>query len=59
MSDLIYIGNGAFVPGVPAKDLSAEQVKKLSVSEKDLLDSGLYKKASKPKTTKTADKDDK
>lgn len=42
MTKLIYIGNGAFLPGVPARDLSAAEVKKHN--EQELIASGLYKK---------------
>ncbi|GIK42447.1 MAG: hypothetical protein BroJett011_62800 [Chloroflexota bacterium] len=39
---LKYIGQGAFLPGVPARDLSAEEAKEYG--EARLLKSGLYKK---------------
>lgn len=35
-----YIGNGAFIPGVPARDLTDEEVRKHG--EKTIKDSGLY-----------------
>lgn len=45
---LIYIGNGAFVPGVPARDLTADEVKQYG-GEKFLLVTGLYAKPEKEK----------
>lgn len=38
---LIYIGNGAFLPGVPARDLSAKEADTLG--RERLLASGLYR----------------
>ena len=43
---LKYIGNG-FIPGIPAKDLNREQVKKYG-GVKFLLETGLFEKV-KPK----------
>ena len=37
---LKYIGNGSFLAGVPARDLSVAEVKQYG--KKRLLDSGLY-----------------
>jgi hypothetical protein len=46
---LEYTGNGAYIVGVPARDLSAEEVE-IYGGEKQLLQSGLYQKQSeKPK----------
>lgn len=46
-----YVGQGSFLPGVPARDLTAGEVKKFG--EEELLASGLYEKvqktSSKPK----------
>lgn len=42
MNGLKYVGKGAFLVGVPARDLSAEEAKKYGV--KRLLASGLYKR---------------
>ena len=42
---LIYKGNGEFIAGVPARDLSDEEVKKYD--EKKLIQSGLYEKPKK------------
>ena len=39
---LIYKGNGGFIAGVPAMDLSDEEVKKYN--ENKLIKSGLYEK---------------
>ena len=35
-----YVGKGAWMIGVPARDLNAEEVKKFGISR--LLESGLY-----------------
>ena len=49
---LIYIGKG-FLPGIPARDLSAEDVKKYG-GKSALLDTGLYAEPEKKvKPTKT------
>ena len=37
---LRYLGHGEFIPGVPARDLNAEEVKKFG--EERLLKSNLY-----------------
>lgn len=37
-----YIGKGAFIPGVPARDLSADEIE--LYNEEILLNSGLYRK---------------
>ena len=44
---LIYIGKG-FLPGIPARDLSEEDVKQYG-GKKLLLDTGLYAEPEKPK----------
>jgi hypothetical protein len=57
MTKLTYIGQGNFVPNVPARDLSAEEVKEYG-GEVALLETGLYEKPeektprSKTKTSK-------
>lgn len=45
---MIYVGNGGFIPGVPARDLTDEEVKRWG--KQLLLNSGLYveKKAVNP-----------
>jgi hypothetical protein len=43
-----YIGDGRFIPGIPARDLSDREVKELKV-EADVEASDLYKKDSKGK----------
>lgn len=43
-----YIGNGAFIPGIPARDLSADEVKQFG-GEKTLAETGLYETARKTK----------
>lgn len=45
-----YIGNGDFIPGIPARDLSDEEVKEYS--RKTLLDSGLYEEQKKERNLK-------
>lgn len=39
---VIYIGNGGFLPGIPARDLTAEDVATLGSSTDTLIASGLY-----------------
>jgi hypothetical protein len=39
---LKYVGNGSFLPGVPARDLSDEEASKFG--EEGLIKSGLYKR---------------
>lgn len=45
---LEYIGPG-FVPGVPARNLSKADVDMLGIKEDELVQSGMYRKAGKPK----------
>ena len=45
---LKYTGGGFFA-GVPARDLTDDEIKKLPISKQDLLKSGLYVEI-KPKT---------
>lgn len=44
---LKYVGNGKFLPGVPARDLSDNEVEEFG-GEKRLLESGLYIRTKKP-----------
>ena len=58
-----YIGDGTCLPGVPARDLTAEEIAELAYSRADLLQSGLYvlagqRKAYTPKPSKSAWKGD-
>lgn len=47
MARMRYIGEGSWIPGVPARDLSADEVR---MFDKDkLLRSGLYEEWIKPK----------
>lgn len=39
---LIYIGT-SWLPGIPARDLTAEDLKDLPMSREELIKSGLYK----------------
>lgn len=52
---LKYVGGG-FLPGVPARDLSAEEVE-LHGGAKALIASGLYVEEKSPAAGKKADKD--
>ena len=47
---LKYIGNGLFLPGIPARDLSAQEVGKFG--EQKLIDSKLYIRAAQPNRKK-------
>ena len=40
---LKYIGDGSFIPGIPARDLTAAEVK--LYGKQKLIDSGLYTEA--------------
>lgn len=46
--ELKYVGAG-FVPGIPARDLTAEEVKEFG-GEKFLLETGLYNKPDEKKS---------
>ena len=37
-----YKGNGAFILGIPAKDLTDEEIKGLGVNQSWLLETGIY-----------------
>ena len=43
---LKYIGNGSFVPNIPARDLTDDEVKEFG--EAELLKTGLYGKSKTP-----------
>ena len=53
---LKYVGKGNYLIGVPARDLSDEEVEKLGLDKKVLIKSGLYieekPKVEKPKFSK-------
>lgn len=51
-----YIGNGAFLPGVPDRDLTPDEVKQYG--KQRLLDSGLYQEPPKPKPKQAAEVSD-
>lgn len=59
MSDiaLIYIGKGTFKVNVPARDLSAEELKTLPLSREELIESGLYKEPEPVKKKELSQKD--
>ncbi len=44
---LIYVGQG-FLPGVPARDLSSDDLVLITLSRSELLDSGVYAPAPEP-----------
>ena len=47
---LVYVGKGTFLPGIPARDLSEDEIKKGGWDVKKLVRSGLYAfKARRPK----------
>ena len=56
---LKYVGKGAFLIGVPARDLTDEEIEKLGLDKKALIKSGLYEedkpqsKAEKPYSKRT------
>ena len=45
-----YTGKGAFILGIPARDLTDEEAQKIGISR--LKKSGLYKKIAEPKAAK-------
>lgn len=56
---LIYIGT-SWLPGIPARDLTAEELKDLPMSREELIKSGLYKEpdlAGKKKELSQKDKE--
>ena len=56
---LIYIGT-SWLPGIPARDLTAEDLKDLPMSREELINSGLYKEpdlAGKKKELSQKDKE--
>jgi hypothetical protein len=53
---ITYKGNGEFVSGVPARDLTEAEWEQLSKEQKKAaLDSGLYEKSKPKKTAKRGD----
>ena len=43
-----YTGEGRwYMTGIPARDLTDDEIAKLGVSEKELISSGIYRKAKK------------
>lgn len=61
---LIYIGRGAAIPGVPARDLTDEDFKEraeqwagLGIDEAALVNSGLYEKPKSAEQPKKSKKD--
>lgn len=41
MTELVYIGDGAFIPGVPARNLTGDEIERYGGLDA-LLQSGLY-----------------
>jgi hypothetical protein len=54
MSKLVYIGNGRWIVGIPARNLSADEV--AQHGEDFLLETGLYKKPAPPKRKRSKKK---
>jgi len=50
-----YIGNGNWLPGIPARDLTEQEVKRFG--EKMLIASGLYEKEKQTKRKHGEDKE--
>lgn len=48
MSDLEYIGDGAYLVGVPARDIAEAEVAALGLDAEELLRSGLYQEKPDP-----------
>ena len=60
MTRLKYVGGGNAITGVPARDLTTEEITELGLNEEQLIQSGLYQTNSmtSPKsTTKYAPRD--
>lgn len=55
---LTYVGDGRFLPGIPATDLSEDDIKALGVKANDLLASGLYEEAKPAKPATPAKSED-
>jgi hypothetical protein len=57
MTDLVYVGGGRFMPGVPARDLTLRDIGQLArkrgetvaATRHRLIGSGLYRFPAKPK----------
>ena len=49
---LRYIGNGSFIPGIPARDLTRDDLEHLETDVTVLLASGLYTKAENKRAVK-------
>lgn len=45
MSDWKYVGDGDWLPGYPARDISGDEIKERGLDESVLGESKLYKKA--------------
>jgi hypothetical protein len=62
---LKYIGNGSFIPGIPARDLTTDEVQEYARDYEfkgkrgadGLIASGLYERSTIAKEKKTFDKD--
>ena len=53
MADVLYVGNGAFRPGVPARDMTADEWTEVAADERTLcLSLGLYIINEPPKAVK-------
>lgn len=45
---LRYVGDGAFIRGIPTTDLDADAIARLGVDSAALIGSGLYREAARP-----------
>lgn len=48
---LHYIGNGSFIPGIPARDLTRADMEHMEIDVTLLIESGLYLKVENKKQT--------
>jgi len=56
-ASLRYIGDGAWIRGVPARDLDSEEIARLRLDPRSLLASGLYEPATDAESGKESDLD--
>jgi hypothetical protein len=54
---LRYVGDGAWIRGVPARDLDSEEIARLHLNPRSLLASGLYEPAKDAESGKESDLD--
>lgn len=58
MSKLIYVGDGAFIPGVPARDLTEQEAKDYAQAIQDAQNAGqvIYKETPRPQKKESDEK---